>query len=266
MSKPIGIKIVHIGDGAIGKTCLMLRAVYDVFPTKYCPSVFENHSANTALLDDQNRPVSIGFWDTGGGEDYHRLRPLSYPGTSVFVLAFSVDRRESFENITKIWMPEVNHHCPGAHVLLVATKIDLRDDPELLTKLESNGETIISYEEGEKLANDLGLHYVECSSKTGDGITNLYKTVVALGLLYEGGHKRENNKKPSLEDGAMLSSNSSSTSSKGFFNAVGAMFGFGSAGSKQRPKSVLTRRLIKTALDPEEPLLFLEEITDSSCF
>ena len=104
-----------------------------------------------------------------------------------------------------------------------------------------------------------------------------------MGLFYEGGHKRENNKKPSLEDGAMLSSNSSSTSSKGFFNAVGAMFGFGSASSKvcfvpfccfvfscsqhssqkQRPKSVLTRRLIKTALDPEEPLLFLEEIDSS---
>ena len=59
----------------------------------------------------------------------HRLRPLSYPQTDVFLICFSLVSPASFENVRAKWFPEVSHHCPNTPVILVGTKLDLRDDP-----------------------------------------------------------------------------------------------------------------------------------------
>uniref|UniRef100_A0A672F7L4 Uncharacterized protein n=1 Tax=Salarias fasciatus TaxID=181472 RepID=A0A672F7L4_SALFA len=60
-------KLVIVGDGACGKTCLLI-----VF-------MFENYIADIEV--DGNRSVELALWDTAGQEDYDRLRPLSYPDT-----------------------------------------------------------------------------------------------------------------------------------------------------------------------------------------
>ncbi len=60
--------------------------------------------------------VNLGCWDLAGGEDYHRLRPLSYPGTDVFFLFFSKVERSSFQHITEMWVPEIRHHCPSTPI------------------------------------------------------------------------------------------------------------------------------------------------------
>ena len=59
-----------------------------------------------------------------------RLRPLSYPGTGIFTLCFSVVDRRSFKSINELWVPELRHHCPNAPILLVGTKIDLRSESD----------------------------------------------------------------------------------------------------------------------------------------
>ena len=84
----------------------------------------------------------------------------SYPNTNVFIVTFSVCGRCSFQNIVTKWLPELEHHMPNSHILLVGTKIDLRDDIEMIEKLERKGETMISYEEAEKFAHDLGLKII----------------------------------------------------------------------------------------------------------
>ena len=57
-----------------------------------------------------------------------RLRPLSYPQTDVFLICFSVTSPASFENVRAKWYPEVSHHCPNTPIILVGTKLDLRED------------------------------------------------------------------------------------------------------------------------------------------
>ena len=57
--------------------------------------------------------VNLQLWDTAGQEDYDRLRPLSYPGTQVFLLCYSVISKSSYENCENRWIPELKHHCPG---------------------------------------------------------------------------------------------------------------------------------------------------------
>lgn len=78
---------------------------------------------------------------TVGQEDYDRLRPLSYPESSVILICFSIDKRVSLENVQYKWVEEVKRYCPGVPVILVACKADLRprdsgNDPIYITRNE----------------------------------------------------------------------------------------------------------------------------------
>ncbi|KAL5986052.1 Rho GTPase protein rac1, partial [Asimina triloba] len=86
----------------------------------YVPTVFDNFSANVVV---DGSTVNLGLWDTAGQEDYNRLRPLSYRGADVFLLAFSLISKASYENVAKKWIPELRHYAPGVPIILVGTKL-----------------------------------------------------------------------------------------------------------------------------------------------
>ena len=98
------IKLVVVGDGYVGKTCMLITYTTNAFPEDYVPSVYDNDQANVMV---DGRPYNLRLWDTAGGEDHDRLRPLSYPSTDIFLICFAVDNRSSFYDIKNKWIPEL---------------------------------------------------------------------------------------------------------------------------------------------------------------
>ncbi len=188
------IKCVVVGDGAVGKTSLLISYTTNQFPEDYVPTVFDNYSANVMV---ENEKVTINLWDTAGQEEYDRLRPLSYTQTDIFLICFSVVEPSSYSNVKSKWIPEIRHHTPkDTLVLLVGTKADLRDDPHVLDELEENGDTPVSSADAERLASSLGcVGYKECSAASQQGVREIFdyaiKAVISPDVMPASEHNIE---------------------------------------------------------------------------
>jgi small GTP-binding protein len=163
------LKVVVVGDGAVGKTCLLLTYTTGHCPGEYVPTIFDNFSANVVVDEKFN---NLTLWDTAGQEDYDRLRPLSYPGTDVFVACYSTTSQASLRNLEHKWLPEIREFAGAkAAIVVVGTKVDARSDPKALEILRNWGQAPVTTAQGTELANSVGASaFVECSSFTTEGL------------------------------------------------------------------------------------------------
>ena len=174
------LKCVVVGDGAVGKTSLLISYTSNCFLRDYIPTVFDNFSAS---LQYHGQVISLGLWDTAGSEDYDRLRPLSYPETDVFLICFSISSPASFRHVKAKWFPEVTHHCPRVPIILVGTKTDLRADEETVRHLKSEQSAPVSEDAGKQMAHNIGaVKYLECSALTQEGVQEVFNQAVHVSL------------------------------------------------------------------------------------
>ena len=97
-------------------------------------------------------------------------------------MCFSVISPTSFENLSSKWIPELKHHCPKAPIVLVGLKTDMRENREIIGKLQAKGTMPITTEQGEAKAREIGAKYVECSAMTQKGVKNVFESAVSAGL------------------------------------------------------------------------------------
>ncbi|SCU86340.1 LAME_0D05710g1_1 [Lachancea meyersii CBS 8951] len=196
--KPIERKIVILGDGACGKTSLLNVFTRGYFPKVYEPTVFENY-IHDIFVDSQH--ITLSLWDTAGQEEFDRLRSLSYSDTHTIMLCFSVDSRDSLDNVQHKWVGEIADHCEGVKLVLVALKCDLRNNTDEFA-LESaitpgniqqqqqqqpanarEGARLVSYDEGLAMAKRIGaLRYLECSAKMNRGVNEAFTEAARCAL------------------------------------------------------------------------------------
>jgi len=168
------VKITVVGSGGVGKTSLILVYANEEFPTTHEATIFDSKSV---LRQFENETVSVDIHDTAGQEDYANLRPLGYPGTSVFILCFAINNRNSFEKIARQWVPEIVRFDFDAKIILIGTKSDLKSPDEVASSSDE-----VTWEEGQTLAKKLKLKggYWECSSKTNSNVKTVFDNALKL--------------------------------------------------------------------------------------
>jgi len=188
------VKCVVVGDGAVGKTCMLISYTQNKFPKEYVPTVFDNYEATIIV---EGKEVKFSLWDTAGQEGYARIRTLSYPKTDIFLVCFSVVNHPSFVNVKDRWWPELQHHCPKVPIILVGTKIDLRTDEKTLEELKKQGKQPITPAQGGEKAKEINaLKYLECSALTREGLKNVFDEALTSVVRARSSTATKNTDKP----------------------------------------------------------------------
>jgi len=174
----LDVKVMVVGDSGVGKTCLLISYTTNSFPGDYVPTVFDNYNTNV-VIDDTT--IALGLWDTAGSDEYDSLRPLSYPGTDIFLVCFSLVDPETLEHVKSKWIVEINKHMEGAKpaILLLGTKLDQRNNPSVVEGMRKAGLKPVTKAEGEAARAAIHAdHYFECSALTQEGLPEVFEAAV----------------------------------------------------------------------------------------
>lgn len=162
-------KLVLGGDGAVGKTSMVHRFVEDKFESDYKGTIGVSIMKKECDFERLDTNVRFVIWDLAGQTQFRRVRRTYLKNAEVGFLIFDVTRRETFENIMD-WNNDIRDSAPSIFLILVGNKIDLEDQRD------------VSREEGEKLAEELGITYMETSAKTGENVDEAFR-MLALSMI-----------------------------------------------------------------------------------
>ncbi|MBN1216241.1 MAG: DUF4268 domain-containing protein [Candidatus Lokiarchaeota archaeon] len=162
-SKENVYKLILGGEGAVGKTSIVKRFTEGTFRDNYKATIGTSISKKECKFDGFDSLVRFVIWDLAGQPQFKRIRPSYLAESGAGILVFDVSNRESFENI-KNWYNEIKKSAPqDIFLIIVGNKIDLEN------------ERVVSHTEGEQLANELGISYIETSAKNGENINEAFK-------------------------------------------------------------------------------------------
>ena len=176
----LSFKLIFIGDSSVGKSCLTTKAVKNNFEEYYQATVgFEFLTFNMKVND---KVIKLQIWDTCGQEIYKSLISNFYRNSSLAVLVYAIDNKESF-NHTENWLNDLKSQAnPDVRIFLVGNKADLEEERK------------VSKEEGEKYKEDQHLDlFMETSAKTGHNARNVL--IEAAKILYKDYLKFDENNK-----------------------------------------------------------------------
>ena len=163
MSKPQFIfKVPVAGDGAVGKTSLIVRYTQGTFTDTYKMTIGTSFAVKTVDLDQVM--VKLQIWDLAGQPHFGGVRPLFYQGSTGVIYVFSVIDRASFDHLAG-WLEEAQKNAGNVPGILIGNKTDLPD------------QRVVSREEAESFAAQMGLRYIETSAKMDENVGDAFRQV-----------------------------------------------------------------------------------------
>ncbi|KAI0732287.1 GTP-binding protein ypt5 [Fomitopsis betulina] len=197
--RSVQVKLVLLGEAAVGKSSVVLRFVSNEFQANKEPTIGAAFLTQKCRLED--RVLRYEIWDTAGQERFHSLAPMYYRNAQAAVVVYDVTKASSLEK-AKTWVKELQRQAnPNIVIALAGNKVDLvqpsssspaasptpESDDEADDATATPGEASASgdseslrqvpREEAEAYAQEAGLLFFETSAKTGEGVVELFTEI-----------------------------------------------------------------------------------------
>ncbi len=154
-----GLKVVMMGDGAVGKTSLVLRYTQNSFSPEYKQSLGASFAVKDLEVEDQS--VKLVIWDVAGQPSFQQVRRHYYSGAHGALLVFDVTNPLTFMTLHN-WYLDFRRVVPTGVVILVANKVDLKDERQVPVKAAH-------------MLRDLwDVPYIETSAATAKGVQDAF--------------------------------------------------------------------------------------------
>ena len=157
------IKLMMIGDQAVGKTALLVRYADDNFSEVLLPTIGIDFKIKT--IEMQGKRVKLQIWDTAGQERFRTITSSYYRGAHGIIVVYDVTDAESFNNV-KQWLNEIDRYAnENVNKLLVGNKSDL------------TAKRAVDYETAKAFADEIGIPFLETSAKNATNVEQAFMTM-----------------------------------------------------------------------------------------
>ena len=154
-------KIALLGDSSVGKTNLVLRFTENTFTVNIPPTIGYDYKSKTIILNKSKKKAKLQIWDTAGQERYMSLCKTVFQRVDGVMLVYDITQLITFENILK-WINIIREYNDLMPIILIGNKID------------KINERLVTFENGEKLAAENNIKFMETSALTGENVDDAF--------------------------------------------------------------------------------------------
>jgi small GTP-binding protein len=157
------LKIVMLGNGGVGKSALTFRFVQNKFVESYNPTIEDSYRKHIKL---EGSSLVLDILDTAGQEEYTELREVYMRGGEGFIIVYSITDKKSFHEVREFRDRTMRvKDTERVPMILVGNKSDLEN------------QRVVSREDGEELAKELGVPFFETSAQSGNNCDEIFNQI-----------------------------------------------------------------------------------------
>ena len=183
------VKILILGESAVGKTSILVRYVDDKFEEAGISTLAVDYKYK--IIKFESLKIKLQIWDTSGEEKYRSIAQNFLRNAQGLLIVFDITNINSFAKV-KDWIKDAEEYNENLKIILIGNKLDLENKRKVEKDIAIN------------FANKIGLKYIETSAKNGKNIGETFKALIDL--LFQG-----KNEKVILEEYGNDSQNTSLT-------------------------------------------------------
>ena len=161
----IRLKLLIIGDSAVGKTSMLLKYTDNFFPESHLATIGVEYKTKEIEYNGYN--VELQVWDTAGQERFKSITKSFFRNTNGIIFVYDITNKNTFKNVEN-WVKDSEKNDFGFKRILVGNKIDLQNK----RKVE------LAY--AKEMANKKNMEVIETSAKTGANINKVFTKLTEL--------------------------------------------------------------------------------------